>query len=149
MNLTLQSKVVGTELYSQLFNAGTFNAATTLVDRKAAVQSLKLTQAYLKVQTQIAIHKVAFPKQATEVDITSFFTTNNMSYNSDNSFALTFNHGASTSDFYKYNLLVEDITRNFLTQQSMLDVVNLADAISSGASAVALTFGELASIGKT
>ena len=50
-SLTLQSNVVGTEQYAKFFNVNTFNTAVTNVDRMNAVQSLQLTQDFLKIQT--------------------------------------------------------------------------------------------------
>ena len=111
---------------------------------------MQLTQAFLKIQTQIVIHKQSYPKQATESEISSFFTLKNQAYNQDTNYALTFNHGKSNSDFYNYNIRVEDITRNFLIQQSMLDIINIADFIAStGADNLPLTFSEQTDIGRT
>lgn len=75
MDLTLFTKsVAGTSLYPKLFNAGTFNSATTNDARKSAVQSLQLTNAFLKIQAAIQVHIVNFPKQATESDVSVFYT---------------------------------------------------------------------------
>jgi len=63
------------------------------------------------------------------------------------SWQLTFSRGTANSNIYDYNLTVEDISSNFLVQISMLDVIDIADWISSGQ--LALTDTELNQMGKT
>ena len=150
-DVTMYTKTVsGTTLYPLLFNADTFNSASTNDARKSAVASLQLTNAFLKIQAAIKVHIVNFPKQATETDVSVFYTTKEDANKANAAYQLTFNHGASNSDLYKYDLSVEEITRNSLVQQQILDVVNLADGMcKTDANKIALTFTETQSIGKT
>ena len=75
-DMTMYTKTVsGTTLYPLLFNADTFNSASTNDARKSAVASLQLTNAFLKIQAAIKVHIVNFPKQATETDVSVFYTT--------------------------------------------------------------------------
>jgi hypothetical protein len=96
---------------------------------------------------QIAIHKVSYPKQATETDLTYFFTTATMDNSGDMSWQLTYSRSAANSNLDDYNINVEDITSNFLVQISMLDVIDIADWICVGQ--IALTDTELFSLSMT